>query len=63
MAAIDTALFAREAVNTLARRNWPAENAGVMVVFCIVFIVACAIIGTSIAKCLARRKEKQTPKY
>ncbi|KAG5953075.1 hypothetical protein E4U53_007044 [Claviceps sorghi] len=63
MAAIDTALIAREAVNTLAKRNWPSENAGVMVVFCIVFVVACAIIGVSISKCLTRRKEKQVPKY
>lgn len=38
MAAIDTALVAREALNTLGKRSWPSENAGVMVVFVIVFL-------------------------
>lgn len=39
MAAINTALVAREAISTLVKRNnWAAENAGVMVVFCIVFV-------------------------
>lgn len=39
MAAINTALVAREAISTLVKRkSWPAENAGVMVVFCIVFV-------------------------
>ncbi|KAG6041886.1 hypothetical protein E4U41_000732 [Claviceps citrina] len=62
MAAIDTALVARAATNTLTKRSWPSENVGVMVVFCIVFIVACVLIAVSITKCLARRKERQQPK-
>ncbi|KAG6000862.1 hypothetical protein E4U43_001479 [Claviceps pusilla] len=63
MAAIDTTLFAREAIHTMAKRSWPSENSGVMVVFCIVFLVACGLIAISITKCLARRKEKKQPKY
>lgn len=40
MAVIDTTLVAREAMNTPTKRtaSWPSENAGVMVVFCIVFL-------------------------
>lgn len=40
MAAITTPLLAREAMNQLAKRekNWAAQNVGVMVVFCIVFV-------------------------
>lgn len=40
MAAIDTALVAREALNTLGKRSnsWPSKNVGVMVVFVIVFL-------------------------
>ena len=42
MAAINTALIAREAMNTLSKRkSWPAKNPGVMVVFCIVFVGMC----------------------
>lgn len=38
MAAINS-LIAREAVHQLVRRkNWPAKNVGVMVVFCIVAV-------------------------
>ncbi|KFG80299.1 hypothetical protein MANI_027439 [Metarhizium anisopliae] len=58
MAAINTALVAREAISTLVKRkSWPAENAGVMVVFCIVFVVAVGLIGLWIAKFLSRRRE------
>ncbi|KAH0595392.1 hypothetical protein MHUMG1_06567 [Metarhizium humberi] len=58
MAAINTALVAREAISTLVKRkNWAAENAGVMVVFCIVFVVAVGLIGLWIAKFLSRRRE------
>ncbi|KAK2593700.1 hypothetical protein QQS21_008608 [Conoideocrella luteorostrata] len=64
MAAIDTALVARE---LFAReKSWPAENSGVMVVFCIVFVVAVGLIGLYVSKCLARRKEakeRAQPKY
>ncbi|OAQ72061.1 hypothetical protein VFPPC_12697 [Pochonia chlamydosporia 170] len=68
MAAINTALIAREAteaMNAFAKRekSWPARNAGVMVVFCIVFVVAVGLTGLYISKCLARRKERNQPKY
>ncbi|KHN96349.1 uncharacterized protein MAM_05638 [Metarhizium album ARSEF 1941] len=58
MAVINTALVAREAMRTLVKRkSWPAENAGVMVVFCIVFVVAVGLIALWITKFLARRRE------
>jgi hypothetical protein len=42
MAAINTALITRgatSAMNSFAKRgNWASENAGVVVVFCIVFV-------------------------
>ncbi|KZZ91118.1 hypothetical protein AAL_06859 [Moelleriella libera RCEF 2490] len=68
MAAINTALIAREAaeaLNAFAKRedSWPHRNPGVMVVFCIVFVVAVGVTGLYISKCLARRKESKQPKY
>ncbi|OAA34843.1 hypothetical protein NOR_08229 [Metarhizium rileyi] len=58
MAAINTALVPREAVHALVKRkSWPAENAGVMVVFCIVFVVGVGLIALWISKLLSRRKE------
>ncbi|KAM3537284.1 hypothetical protein ARSEF1564_009793 [Beauveria bassiana] len=41
------------------RSNWPGKNAGVMVVFCIVFIVGVALVGLLISKWLKRRKESK----
>ncbi|GAO19769.1 hypothetical protein UVI_02041700 [Ustilaginoidea virens] len=40
MAAVNTALLARQAARAIAKRgdSWPANNVGVMVVFCIVFV-------------------------
>ncbi|PSR76438.1 hypothetical protein BD289DRAFT_486855 [Coniella lustricola] len=39
-------LIAREAYSTIAKRsNWASREAGVIVVFCIVFIVAVGVIG------------------
>lgn len=38
MAAINTALVSREVSNLAKRQNWAAKEAGVVVVFCIVFI-------------------------
>ncbi|QUC20583.1 uncharacterized protein UV8b_04824 [Ustilaginoidea virens] len=65
MAAVNTALLARQAARAIAKRgdSWPANNVGVMVVFCIVFVVAVGVIGLYIAKCLKRRKERNQPKY
>lgn len=55
------ALVAREAVSTIAKRqNWAQKEAGVIVVFCIVFIVAVGIIGLFIGrKISAARARKQ----
>ena len=41
------------------RDNWAKQEAGVIVVFCIVFIVGCGLIALWVSKCLARRKAKQ----
>jgi len=38
MAAIDTSLAGPQTLNLLAKRNWASQEAGVIVVFCIVFI-------------------------
>ncbi|OAA72739.1 hypothetical protein LEL_08523 [Akanthomyces lecanii RCEF 1005] len=40
-------------------KSWPAKNAGVMVVFCILFVVAVALLGLFISKWLKRRKESK----
>ncbi len=59
MAAISLPVVARDSFSQLARRsNWAGENAGVMVVFCIVFVVAVALIFLFIYKKLKARKEK-----
>lgn len=59
MAAINS-LIAREAVHQLVRRkNWPAKNVGVMVVFCIVAVVAIFLIGLQISKVRARRQAEK----
>ncbi|KAK7429629.1 hypothetical protein QQZ08_003824 [Neonectria magnoliae] len=64
MAAINTSLIAREAVHQLVKRkNWAAKNVGVVVVFCIVFVVALFLIGLSVSKCLARRREARPPSH
>ncbi|EFX03979.1 hypothetical protein CMQ_907 [Grosmannia clavigera kw1407] len=57
MAAINTALLARSEFAQLAKRtNWAGHEAGVIVVFCIVFVVAVGLIGLFIHKKLAARK-------
>ncbi|OAA50734.1 hypothetical protein ISF_09352 [Cordyceps fumosorosea ARSEF 2679] len=38
-------------------KSWPAKNVGVMVVFCIVFVVAVALLAIFVSKCLKRRRE------
>ena len=56
MAAIST-LQVREAANQLTKRdNWAHQEAGVVVVFCIVFVVAVGLIGLWISRALARRR-------
>jgi hypothetical protein len=58
MAAISTlqTLQVRDAVNQLAKRNWAGQEAGVIVVFCIVFVVAVGLSFLCVSKYLARRK-------
>ena len=65
MAALDMALVGRDAqaaVHQLTKRkNWAAREAGVVVVFCIVFIVFSGLIFLFFyRKFLARRARRQT---
>ncbi|KAH6649887.1 hypothetical protein F5144DRAFT_597389 [Chaetomium tenue] len=62
MAAINLSLVARDSFAQLAKRSdWPRENAGVMVVFCVVFVVAVGLIALLIyKKMLARREKRQS---
>lgn len=51
MPAIKTALVARETFSTIAKReNWAQQEAGVIVVFAIVFVVAVGLIGLFISR-------------
>ncbi|EEQ87221.1 hypothetical protein RJZ56_006717 [Blastomyces dermatitidis] len=46
-----------EAVHRLAKRNnWAAENAGVMLVFCILFVIAVGLIILAVYRWNLRRK-------
>jgi len=57
MTDISLPVVARDTLSQLARRsNWAGENAGVMVVFCIVFVVAVALIFLVVYKKLKARK-------
>ncbi|KAI4597313.1 hypothetical protein KJ359_004419 [Pestalotiopsis sp. 9143b] len=61
MPAINTGLVARDTLSHIAKReNWAAKEAGVVVVFAIVFVVAVGLIGLFIhKKCAARKARKQ----
>ncbi|KAI1344773.1 hypothetical protein F5Y15DRAFT_5041 [Xylariaceae sp. FL0016] len=60
MPAINTAIVARDTFGHIAKRqNWAAKEAGVVVVFCIVFVVALGLICLWISKCITRRKAKK----
>ncbi|KAI0156813.1 hypothetical protein GGR57DRAFT_71446 [Xylariaceae sp. FL1272] len=51
------AVVARDTMNQLAKReNWAQKEAGVIVVFAIVFVVGVGLIGLWISKCIAKRK-------
>ncbi|KAK1999291.1 hypothetical protein LX36DRAFT_574574 [Colletotrichum falcatum] len=53
-------IMARDALHQLAKReNWASQEAGVIVVFCIVFVVALGVTGLCISRCLSRRKAKR----
>ncbi|RYP78408.1 hypothetical protein DL771_000593 [Monosporascus sp. 5C6A] len=56
----NAAIVARDTFSTLAKReNWASQEAGVVVVFCIVFLVGCGLIGLWISKFLSKRKAKK----
>jgi hypothetical protein len=59
MPAISNALVARQTFSNIAKRNWASEEAGVIVVFCIVFIVGVGLIALFISKKLAARKARK----
>lgn len=57
MPAINTAVVARDTVSHIAKReNWAQQEAGVVVVFCIVFVVAVGLIGLWLSKLLAKKR-------
>ncbi|KAH8685693.1 hypothetical protein BGZ60DRAFT_522977 [Tricladium varicosporioides] len=56
MAAIST-LTVRDTVSHLAKRgNWASHEAGVIVVFCIVFIVAAGLIALFLTRLISRKR-------
>ena len=60
MPAINNALFAREAVSQIAKRsNWASKEAGVIVVFCIVFIVLVGVIGLFIGRRISSARARR----
>ncbi|KAF7861442.1 hypothetical protein EAF04_008007 [Stromatinia cepivora] len=53
----------REATQQLVKRkNWAAREPGVIVVFCVVFVVAAGLIGLQLSRWITRRREKQAAK-
>ena len=63
MVAIDTtALIARDVSNIAKRSNWAGKEAGVIVVFAIVFLVGVSLTGLFIYKCFAKRKANKPQK-
>ncbi|KAK7698177.1 hypothetical protein SLS64_012747 [Diaporthe eres] len=60
MPAINNALVAREAISHITKReNWAQQEAGVVVVFCIVFVVAVGVIGLFISKKISAARAKK----
>jgi hypothetical protein len=56
--AVINSVVARNAVSSIVKRdNWAHQEAGVVVVFAIVFIVAVGLIALFITKKLAARKK------
>lgn len=56
MAAITTLQVRESAGQLVKRENWASQEAGVIVVFCIVFIVAVGLIGLFVSRALGRRR-------
>lgn len=60
MPAINTALVARETFSTIAKRqNWAQKEAGVVVVFCIVFVVALGVIGLLVGRKISAARARR----
>lgn len=58
MAAIKSVAHPGVVMHEISKRsNWAGRNAGVVVVFCIVFIVAVGLIALWIGKFIKRRKD------
>jgi hypothetical protein len=52
-------LEARDATHSLLakrEKSWPAREAGVMVVFCVVFVVASFLLYLYVSRAIARRR-------
>ncbi|KAG9247750.1 hypothetical protein BJ878DRAFT_477122 [Calycina marina] len=56
MAPLPLLVFLSSAHQLSKRGNWASHEAGVIVVFCIVFIVATGLISLRISRCLAKRR-------
>ncbi|KAI2640239.1 hypothetical protein GGS21DRAFT_406813 [Xylaria nigripes] len=60
MPAINTAIVARDAVNHLVRReNWAQKEAGVIVVFAIVFVVGVGVLALFISRIIKKQRAKR----
>ncbi|KAK4217133.1 hypothetical protein QBC37DRAFT_62638 [Rhypophila decipiens] len=61
MPAVNYSLVARDSFSHLFKReeNWAKQEAGVIVVFCIVFVVGVGLISLFIYKKLAARKARK----
>lgn len=59
-------LSARPAVHALLskrEKSWPAREAGVMVVFCVVFVVASGLLALCISRSIAKRRAARPQTY
>jgi predicted permease len=54
------AITIREATHALSKRsNWAGKEAGVIVVFCVVFIVASGLIGLYLSRFISRKRAEK----
>jgi len=60
MAAIST-IQVRDTVHQLVKRkkNWAAREAGVIVVFCVVFVVASGLLGLALTRLITRKRAEK----
>ena len=60
MPAIQRSVVVRDTLNLIAKRsNWAGREPGVIVVFCIVFIVLVGLVALFIHKQLVARRERK----